>query len=56
LLSILLLFEVGLLAARFVGKKAVADSGDGDYRPPTDAEQNGELDRIEAEERSRSGS
>lgn len=47
-----LLFEVGLIAARFVPKRQSAD--DGSYRPPTDAEQAAELDRIDAEERSRS--
>lgn len=47
-----LLFEVGLIAARFVPKRQSAD--DGAYRPPTDAEQAAELDRIDAEERSRS--
>jgi sec-independent protein translocase protein TatC len=47
-----LLFEVGLIAARFVPKRQSAD--DGSYKPPTDAEQAAELDRIDAEERSRS--
>jgi sec-independent protein translocase protein TatC len=51
-----LLFEVGLFAARFVGARprAAADDGDSDdYRTADDAEQDAELDRIEAEERSR---
>lgn len=47
-----LLFEVGLIAARFVPRRVpAADDG---YSPPTDAEQAAELDRIDAEERSRS--
>lgn len=48
-----LLFEVGLIAARFVPPRARGE--DGEYRPPSDAEQEAELDRIAAEERSRSG-
>ncbi len=47
-----LLFEVGLIAARFVPRRESA-AGDG-YTPPTDAEQDAELDRIDAEERGRS--
>ncbi len=49
-----LLYEVGLLAARFVPPRA-APAEDGDYTPPSDAEQDAELDRIAAEERRRSG-
>ena len=49
-----LLFEVGLLAARLVPKRAAA-SADSDYQAPSDAEQDAELDRVEAEERSRRG-
>ena len=41
-----LLFEVGLIAARFVPKRQSAD--DGSYKPPTDAEQEAELDRVDA--------
>jgi sec-independent protein translocase protein TatC len=41
-----LLFEVGLIAARFVPKRPAAD--DGAYKPPTDVEQEAELDRIDA--------
>ncbi len=51
-----LLFEVGLFAARFVGGKPRAPDGEGDsdaYRTADDAAQDSELDRIEAEERSR---
>ncbi len=48
-----LLFEVGLLAARLVPKRAAPD--DSDYQAPSDAEQDAELDRVEAEERSRPG-
>ncbi|MDP3715553.1 MAG: twin-arginine translocase subunit TatC, partial [Burkholderiales bacterium] len=48
-----LLFEVGLFAARFVGSRPRPDDSDGDYRAPGDAEQDAELDRIAAEERSR---
>ena len=48
-----LLFEVGLFAARFVPPRP--RSTEGDYRPPSDAAQDAELDRIAAEERSRSG-
>ncbi len=47
-----LLFEVGLLAARMVSKQPPAENG-GDYRPPSDAAQDAELDRIETEERRR---
>lgn len=47
-----LLFEVGLIAARFVPRRVPA-AEDG-YSPPTDAGQAAELDRIDAEERSRS--
>jgi sec-independent protein translocase protein TatC len=49
-----LLFEVGLLAARFVPRKA-ASTDDDDYQAPTDEAQDAELDRIDAEERNRSG-
>ena len=48
-----LLFEVGLLAARLVPKRAESD--DSGYRAPSDAEQDAELDRVEAEERSPPG-
>lgn len=52
-----LLFEVGLFAARFVPARARGRDGDkdSDYRPPSDAAQEAELDRIAAEERARSG-
>jgi sec-independent protein translocase protein TatC len=56
-----LLFEVGLFAARFVPPRPRSEEGGeaenatGDYRPPSDAEQDAELDRIAAEERARSG-
>jgi hypothetical protein len=48
-----LLFEVGLFAARFVPRRE-SPAGEGAYTPPTDAEQEAELDRIDAEERNRS--
>lgn len=48
-----LLFEVGLLAARLVPKRAPPPE-DADYKPPSDAEQEAELDRVDAEERGRS--
>ena len=54
-----LLYEVGLFAARFVPKRPKpTEDGDeaGKYAPPSDAEQDAELDRIAAEERRRSGS
>ena len=41
-----LLYELGLLAARFVAKKPAADGG-GDYQPLTDEEMERELDRAE---------
>jgi sec-independent protein translocase protein TatC len=52
-----ILFEVGLFAARFVPPRSRSDEDEaaGDYRPPSDAAQEAELDRIAAEERSRSG-
>lgn len=49
-----LLFELGLFAARFVGRRRPKD--DGDYRPLSESEIDGELDRIEADEKGRSGS
>jgi sec-independent protein translocase protein TatC len=48
-----LLFEVGLIAARFVPRRESATGEDG-YTPPGDAEQDAELDRIDAEARGRS--
>jgi hypothetical protein len=42
------LYEAGIIAARFVVKRK--PPGD-DYRPLTDAEQERELDRIEAQEK-----
>jgi sec-independent protein translocase protein TatC len=56
-----LLFEVGLFAARFVPPRPRSTESDeagneaGKYRPPSDAEQEAELDRVAAEERARSG-
>jgi sec-independent protein translocase protein TatC len=52
-----LLFELGVFMARnFVPKKAEGDvvTGHGEYNPPTEAEMEAELDRIEAEERKES--
>jgi len=46
-----LLYEVGLLAARLVPKRAAASEDDDGYQSPTDEQQDAELDRIEAEER-----
>jgi len=46
-----LLFEVGLVAARLFGKPAV--KGGGDYRALGAAEMERELDKIEADEKSR---
>ncbi len=43
------LYEVGLFAARFVVKPRAAD--DDDYRAPSDAELDRQLDRIDAEKR-----
>jgi len=50
-----LLFELGLFAARFVPPRPRSAEGDeaGNYRPPSDAAQDAELDRVAAEERSR---
>jgi len=52
-----LLFELGLFAARFVPPRprSTADDESGSYKPPSDAEQEAELDRVAAEERARSG-
>ncbi len=50
-----LLYEVGLLAARLVAKRPEQPAKN-DYQPPSDAAQDAELDRIEAEERRRAGS
>jgi sec-independent protein translocase protein TatC len=46
-----LLFEAGLFAARFVGRRIPA--GEDDYRPLSEAEMDRELDRIETEEKNR---
>jgi sec-independent protein translocase protein TatC len=49
-----LLFELGVFMARtFVPKKSEADAetGQSDYQPPSEAEMDAELDRIEADER-----
>jgi sec-independent protein translocase protein TatC len=40
-----LLYELGLLAARFLGTRAKDD----DYRSPSDADMDRELDQIDAE-------
>lgn len=44
-----LLFELGLLLARFVGNAQPPMPGEGDYLPPTAAEMDRELDRFDAE-------
>jgi sec-independent protein translocase protein TatC len=44
-----LLFELGLLLARFVAKPAAA--GEGDYQAPNDAQMEAELDKAEADSR-----
>ncbi|WIM06951.1 MAG: twin-arginine translocase subunit TatC [Candidatus Nitricoxidivorans perseverans] len=49
-----LLFELGLLLARFVSKPAAA--GESDYRPLTDAEAEAELDKAEADSAANRGS
>jgi len=41
-----LLYELGLFLARFVGKPKEAED---DYSSPTDAQMDGELDRVDAE-------
>jgi sec-independent protein translocase protein TatC len=45
-----LLYELGLIVARFVGRRSEEN---GDYRPLSEAEMERELDRIEAEEKTR---
>lgn len=45
-----LLYELGLIAARFVGRRSEEN---GDYRPLSETEMERELDRIEAEEKTR---
>jgi sec-independent protein translocase protein TatC len=48
-----LLFELGLVAARFVTvRRPEGEEGD-DYQPPSDAEMENELSRAEAQEKSR---
>lgn len=44
-----LLFELGLLLARFVTRRPVPLPGEGDYLPPTEAEMERELDKFDAE-------
>jgi sec-independent protein translocase protein TatC len=44
-----LLFELGLLLARFVGKAPVPMPGESDYLPPTVAEMDRELDKFDTE-------
>ncbi|HZV55654.1 MAG TPA: twin-arginine translocase subunit TatC [Rhodocyclaceae bacterium] len=43
-----LLYELGLLIARFVGKRPESMPGESDYVPPTETEMNRELDRLDA--------
>ena len=42
-----LLYELGLFVARFVGKREVPMPGEGDYKAPTDAEMERELDKAD---------
>jgi sec-independent protein translocase protein TatC len=42
-----LLYEVGLLVARFVGKRPETIASEGNYQAPTDAEMERELDKAE---------
>ncbi len=44
-----LLFELGLLLARFVGKVPAPMPGETDYHPPTAADMDRELDKFDAE-------
>jgi sec-independent protein translocase protein TatC len=44
-----LLFELGLLLARFVGKAPAPMPGESDYLPPTATEMDRELDKFDAE-------
>lgn len=43
-----LLYELGLLIARFVGKRPEPMSGESDYVPPTSAEMDRELDKLDS--------
>jgi sec-independent protein translocase protein TatC len=45
-----LLYELGLLIARFVGRRPEPMPGGSDYIPPTEAEMNRELDRLDSEQ------
>ncbi|MBU1235743.1 MAG: twin-arginine translocase subunit TatC [Gammaproteobacteria bacterium] len=45
-LPMCLLYELGLLIARFTGRRPEAATGEGDYQPPTDAEMERELDKA----------
>jgi sec-independent protein translocase protein TatC len=44
-----LLYELGLLIARFVGKREAPMPGAGDYQAPTDAEMERELDKADGQ-------
>jgi sec-independent protein translocase protein TatC len=44
-----LLYELGLLIARFVGKRETPLPGAGDYKAPTDAEMERELDKADGQ-------
>lgn len=46
-LPMCLLYELGLFIARFVGKRPVPMPGESDYKPPTDAEMERELDKAD---------
>lgn len=47
-----LLYELGLLIARFVGKRPEPMPGESDYQPPTPAEMDHELDRLDEKPKS----
>jgi sec-independent protein translocase protein TatC len=46
-LPMCLLYELGLFIARFVGKREAPMPGEGDYKAPTDAEMERELDQAD---------
>lgn len=46
-LPMCLLYELGLFIARFVGKREAPMPGEGDYKAPTDAEMERELDKAD---------
>lgn len=46
-----LLYELGIVLASFIVRSSLAPAGETDYRPPSDAEMNEELDRAEQQSR-----